>query len=55
MGITYETKIQCDFCGKKDEEVKAVVVGINKSCICDQCVEVAAKFLSEDDKEKGGS
>lgn len=40
------TKLACDFCGKSEDQVKALISGPNV-CICDECVHLCVDILAE--------
>jgi len=41
----------CSFCGKSTDMARRLIAGPNKVFICDECVEVCRKILSDEDHE----
>ena len=41
----------CSFCGKSADMARRLIAGPNDVFICDECVEVCRKILSEEDHE----
>ncbi len=37
----------CNFCGKSEDEVFRMLVGQDKSCICDECANICREVLEE--------
>jgi len=50
--------LRCSFCDKGDDQVKRLIEGPNKICICDECVtlcnEIMADQVMEEVREEGG-
>lgn len=46
-GMARQVKLQCSFCGKRQDEVRKVVAGPGVF-ICDQCVELCYAILHEE-------
>lgn len=44
-----EEKIRCSFCGKPQEMVRKLLSGPNGVFICDECVDLCAQILDEED------
>jgi ATP-dependent Clp protease ATP-binding subunit ClpX len=44
----------CSFCGKSADMAKRLIAGPNDVFICDECVEVCRKILSEEEHELSG-
>ena len=42
-----EDEAACSFCGKRQSDVSMLVPGPNSVCICDLCVERAAKLIGQ--------
>ncbi|GAB2897810.1 hypothetical protein GCM10027046_29350 [Uliginosibacterium flavum] len=42
-----EDEASCSFCGKRQSDVSMLVPGPNSVCICDLCVERAAKLIGQ--------
>ena len=42
MKLKVTTKFGCDFCGKSEDEVAALVTGPGDIAICDTCAGIAA-------------
>ena len=42
------TKLQCSFCGKTQEEVRKLIAGGDNCYICDQCVLLCNEIISEE-------
>jgi ATP-dependent Clp protease ATP-binding subunit ClpX len=47
---TSKTKLFCSFCGKSQNDVKKLIAGPNVF-ICDECVELCADILKDEDKK----
>jgi ClpX C4-type zinc finger protein len=47
------TQLRCSFCGKKDTEIAKLVAGPHVR-ICDECVAVASRLMSDDSPPEGG-
>lgn len=45
MRITKAVRLACDFCGKDQDEVKALVRGPRDVCICEECVALAQSVM----------
>lgn len=39
---------RCSFCGKTEAQVRKLLVGVDGSCICDECVELCAEIIDEE-------
>lgn len=46
-----EPKVRCSFCGKTEEQVRKLIAGPNGTYICDECVEICAEIIDEDNLE----
>ena len=46
-----EPKVRCSFCGKTEEQVKKLIAGPNGAFICDECVEICAEIIDENNVE----
>ena len=45
-----EEKIRCSFCGKPQEMVRKLLSGPNGVFICDECVDLCAQILDEEEE-----
>ena len=41
-------KIRCSFCGKTQEQVGRLISGPNGAFICDECVDICAEIIEEE-------
>ena len=46
--FTSQEDIVCAFCGKRPQEVTAMITGPNGICICDECISVCADAMMRD-------
>lgn len=37
----------CDFCGKHQDQVKALIAGMHNAMICDECVSGCVQIVSD--------
>ena len=44
----------CSFCGKNQDQVKRLIAGPGAVYICDECVELCAEIINEEDQGGGG-
>jgi ATP-dependent Clp protease ATP-binding subunit ClpX len=49
--MTTSVGLTCSFCGKSQSEVKKLVAGPSV-CICDGCVELARKAITESEEQE---
>lgn len=53
-----KTGLRCSFCDKGDDQVKRLIEGPDKTCICDECVALCNEIMSnqtlEEVREEGG-
>ena len=45
-------KIRCSFCGKTQEQVNRMISGPNGAFICDECVDICAEIIEEENLEE---
>ncbi|MCF0122199.1 MAG: ATP-dependent Clp protease ATP-binding subunit ClpX [Lachnospiraceae bacterium] len=43
-----ESKIRCSFCGKREEQVKKMISGLDSAYICDACIEICTEIIEEE-------
>ncbi|WP_093175009.1 ATP-dependent Clp protease ATP-binding subunit ClpX [Sinosporangium album] len=46
--------LTCTFCGKSQKQVKKLIAGPRRICICDECVELCNELIEEDRQAAGG-
>ncbi|WP_405997283.1 ATP-dependent Clp protease ATP-binding subunit ClpX [Streptomyces sp. NBC_00829] len=44
----------CTFCGKTQKQVRRLIAGPDRLCICDECVGLCTELIDEDRTEPGG-
>jgi ATP-dependent Clp protease ATP-binding subunit ClpX len=47
------TDLRCSFCSRKREEVRKLVAGPGKSCICNECIETCNKLVDTNTSPRG--
>ncbi|GAA0988327.1 ATP-dependent Clp protease ATP-binding subunit ClpX [Acrocarpospora macrocephala] len=47
--------LKCTFCGKSQKQVKKLIAGPGRICICDECVELCNELIEEERQESAGS
>lgn len=47
--MTEDNQPECSFCGKKENEVKKLIAGMNDVYICDECLDLGWKVIQESD------
>ena len=47
-------RYHCSFCGKNQDQVKRLIAGPGAVYICDECVELCAEIINEEDQGGGG-
>ena len=45
-------KIRCSFCGKTQDQVGRMISGPNGAFICDECVDICAEIIEEENLEE---
>ena len=50
--ITGEDRIRCSFCGKTQEQVRKLIAGPGGAYICDECVDICAEIIEEEELEE---
>jgi len=45
------SELRCSFCEKSEHEVQKLVAGGGGGYICDECVKIAARIMSEPESE----
>ena len=45
-------KIRCSFCGKTQDQVGRMISGSNGAFICDECVDICAEIIEEENLEE---
>ncbi len=48
-------KIRCSFCGKTQDQVGRMISGQNGAFICDECVDICAEIIEEENLEEKSS
>ena len=46
-----EPKVRCSFCGKTEDQVRKLIAGPSGTYICDECVEICAEIIDEDNMQ----
>ncbi|GIH24203.1 ATP-dependent Clp protease ATP-binding subunit ClpX [Acrocarpospora phusangensis] len=46
--------LKCTFCGKSQKQVKKLIAGPGRICICDECVELCNELIEEERQETSG-
>ena len=46
------TKLRCSFCGKTEKQVRKLIAGPNGAYICDECVDICAEIIEEENLEE---
>ncbi len=46
-----DKNVRCSFCGKTQEQVKKLIAGPSGVYICDECVDICADIIEEEDEE----
>ncbi|WP_155337928.1 ATP-dependent Clp protease ATP-binding subunit ClpX [Acrocarpospora corrugata] len=46
--------LKCTFCGKSQKQVKKLIAGPGRICICDECVELCNELIEEERQETAG-
>lgn len=52
MAVKNDGKIRCSFCGKTQEQVNRMISGPNGAFICDECVDICAEIIEEENLEE---
>ena len=52
MAVKNDGKIRCSFCGKTQEQVNRMLSGPNGAFICDECVDICAEIIEEENLEE---
>ena len=47
-----DDKVRCSFCGKSQDQVKKLIAGPNGTYICDECIEICADIIEEENDEE---
>lgn len=48
-------KYACDYCGKGEDEVGILIVGLKDAAICSKCVQVCVDVIAEKRAEAAGT
>lgn len=51
-GKNNDEKVRCSFCGKTQDQVKKLIAGPNGTYICDECIEICADIIEEENEEE---
>lgn len=52
--IIAAVEYRCDYCGRSENGVEYMVVGLGQSAICDECVNVCREEIDERKAAKAG-
>lgn len=55
MAVKNDGKIRCSFCGKTQEQVRRLISGPSGAYICDECVDICAEIIEEENFEQEGN
>lgn len=55
MAVKNDGKIRCSFCGKTQEQVRRLISGPSGVYICDECVDICAEIIEEENFEQSGN
>ena len=47
-----DDKVRCSFCGKTQDQVKKLIAGPNGTYICDECIEICADIIEEENEDE---
>ena len=53
-GRNSEDQVRCSFCHKTQDQVRKLIVGPDGVYICDECVDICAEIIEEEDEESQG-
>lgn len=52
MANSMDGMVYCSFCGKSQEQVHRLISGPNGAYICDECIDICAEIIEEEDLEE---
>ena len=47
-----DERLRCSFCGKTQDQVRKLIAGPNGAYICDECVDICAEIIEEENLEE---
>ena len=47
-----DERLRCSFCGKTQDQVRKLIAGPNGAYICDECVDICAGIIEEENLEE---
>ena len=50
-----DDEIRCSFCGKSQGQVRKLIAGPKGAYICDECVDICAEIIEENEEETGAA
>ena len=53
-GRNSEDQVRCSFCHKTQDQVHKLIAGPDGVYICDECVDICAEIIEEEDEENQG-
>ena len=52
-GRNSEDQVRCSFCHKTQDQVRKLIAGPDGVYICDECVDICAEIIEEEEEEQG--